>query len=212
MSERIFKLTLPIVMSHAFSNTEQVLLSQLRASDKTAFTTLYQLHSRRIYLNLLRLVKIEMVAEEMLQDIFVLIWEKRETIIIEQCFNAYLTRIAENKVFDFFRKAKRDRTLAEYIKNISSAAYSHIEEKIFINETSSVFQKALNALPPQRKQVFCLCKIEGKSYNEVSGLLGISPSTVNDHIVKATSAVKKVMLANKETVSIWLYVCLFLNK
>lgn len=198
-------------MSQPFLKNEQELLSQLGASDKNAFTKLYELHSRRIYLNLLRLVKIEMVAEELLQDIFVLIWEKRETIIIEQSFNAYLTRIAENKVFDFFRKAKRDRTLAEYIKNISSAAYCHIEEKIFINETSSVFQKALNALPPQRKQVFCLCKIEGKSYNEVSGLLGISPSTINDHIVKATRTVKKVMLANKETVSLWLYIYFSIN-
>jgi RNA polymerase sigma-70 factor (family 1) len=198
-------------MSHAFLYNEQELLNQLRTSDKTAFTQLYKLHSKRIYLNLLKLVKIETIAEEMLQDIFVLIWEKRETIIIEHNFNAYLIRIAENKVFDFFRKAKRDRTLAEYIKNISSATYCHIEEKIFINETSSVFQQALNTLPPQRKQVFCLCKIEGKSYNEVSGLLGISPSTINDHIVKATRTVKKVMLANKETVTLWLYICFFMN-
>ncbi len=190
-------------MSHAFLNNEQELLSQLRSGDKQAFTKLYELHSSTIYLNLLRLVKIETIAEEMLQDIFVLIWEKRESIIIEYNFKAYLTRIAENKVFDFFRKAKRDRNLAEYIKNISSSTYTHIEEKIIINETSSVLQQALNALPPQRKQVFYLCKIEGKSYNEVSGLLGISPSTINDHIVKATHTVKKLMLANKETVSVW---------
>ena len=191
-------------MSYAFSNNEQELLSQLRASDKKAFTTLYQLHSKHIYLNLLRLVKIETVAEEILQDIFVLIWEKRETIIIEQSFSAYLVRIAENKVFDFFRKLKRDRSIFNKIKAISSGAYTHIEERIFIDERSAAFQVALNKLPPQRKQVFYLCKIEGKSYSEVSGLLGISPSTINDHIVKATRTVKEIMITNKEAVTIWL--------
>ncbi|MFT3702576.1 MAG: sigma-70 family RNA polymerase sigma factor [Agriterribacter sp.] len=179
-------------------------MSQLRASDKKAFTTLYQLHSKHIYLNLLRLVKIETIAEEILQDIFVLIWEKRETIFIEQSFNAYLIRIAENKVFDFFRKVKRDRNIFDKIKEISSATYTHIEESIFIDERSAAFQVALNKLPPQRKQVFCLCKIEGKSYNEVSNILGISTSTINDHIVKATRTVKEVMMTNKELVTVWL--------
>jgi len=191
---------------------EKILLEKLRESDCNAFTQLYKLYSKRIYLNLLKLLKVESVAEEILQEVFVLIWEKRDSIVIEQSFSAYLSKIAQNKALDFFRKLQRDRKAFEHLKTIASSDYSHIEEKIFTNETSSIFQQAINTLPPQRKQVFCLCKIEGKSYSEVSGLLGISTSTVNDHIVKATHAVKKVMLSNTEGISMALFICLFTIK
>ncbi|MGN6438782.1 MAG: RNA polymerase sigma factor [Agriterribacter sp.] len=181
---------------------EQELLCLLRTGDKTAFTQLYHLYSKKLFLNIYRLVKIQEVAEEILQEIFVLIWEKRETIVVHQSFKGYLFRIAENKVTDFFRKLHRDRVLFERVKEVSSSVYTHIEEKLFSNESASVFRKAIDALPPQRRQVFCLCKMEGRSYSEVSRLLGISTSTINDHIVKATRSVRECLLANKETATL----------
>ncbi|HEX5025064.1 MAG TPA: sigma-70 family RNA polymerase sigma factor [Agriterribacter sp.] len=192
-------------MPSAFLYNEEALLIQLKSGDKKAFTTLYEIHGRSVYLNLLRLIKVEALAEEMLQDIFVLIWEKRETIVIRQSFTSYLTAIAQNKITDFFRTLKRDRKLRNSIKAISSSEYTHIEEVILRRELQTIFQKAINALPPQRRQVFCLCKVEGKSYHEVSGLLGISTSTINDHIVKATRKIKDVILQNQESASLWLW-------
>lgn len=189
-------------MPTACTYDEQELLSLLRTGDKTAFTKIYELYSKKLFLNINGLVKIQEVAEEILQEIFILIWEKRETILINQSFKAYLFRIAENKVTDFFRKLKRDKILFEHVKEISSSVYTHIEETLLSNESSSVFRKAIESLPPQRRQVFCLCKIEGRSYNEVSSLLGISTSTINDHIVKATRTVRECLLANKETVTL----------
>lgn len=186
-------------MPIAYIYDEQELLTLLKTGDKTAFTHIYNRYSKKLFLNIYGLVKIQEVAEEMLQEIFVLIWEKREIITIHQSFNAYLFRIAENKVTDFFRKLKRDKILFERVKEISSSVYTHIEETILSNESSSVFRKAIESLPPQRRQVFYLCKMEGRSYNEVSSLLGISTSTINDHIVKATRAVRECLLANKET-------------
>ena len=193
-------------MPTACTYDEQELLSLLRIGDKTAFTKIYDLYSKKLFLNIYHLVKIQEVAEEILQEIFVLIWEKRESIFINQSFKAYLFRIAENKVTDFFRKLKRDKILFERVKEASSAVYTHVEESILGNESSSVFRKAIESLPPQRRQIFCMCKMEGRSYNEVSHLLGISTSTINDHIVKATRTVRECLLANKETATLG---CLF---
>jgi RNA polymerase sigma-70 factor (ECF subfamily) len=177
-------------------NNEQELLSQLKVGNKEAFTHLYKLHSQLLYLNLLKLIKIEPAAEEILQDIFLIVWEKRETITINHSIKSYLFRIAENKVHDFFRKLKRDRKLHDYIREASSGEYATLEDKILNTDETLLLNKAIESLSPQRRQVFNLCKIQQKSYREVGLLLGISTSTINDHIVKATRALRDFILKN----------------
>ncbi len=105
-------------------------------------------------------------------------------------------RIAENKVHDFFRKLKRDRKLYDYISEVSCGEYADIEDNILYCKETALLNKAIENLAPQRKQVFNLCKMEGKSYREVSQLLHISTSTINDHIVKATRAIRNFILSN----------------
>jgi RNA polymerase sigma-70 factor (family 1) len=180
------------------AHNEKELLILLKEGQQDAFTQLYHLYSERIYLNVLKLVKQEQVAQEILQDIFIILWEKRDTIDIQASFRSYLFRIGENKVIDFYRKARRDHSLYAYIKAAATEHYTHIEEALLNRENAELLQKAVNSLPAQRKQVFELCKFHGKSYQEVSAALGISPSTVNDHIVKATRAIRQYIHANRE--------------
>ena len=73
---------------------------------------------------------------------------------------------------------------------LSTVNYMALEEFVANDEKSVLLQNAINKLPPQRQQVFRLCKLEGKSYKEVSELLGISLSTISDHIVKATKSIR----------------------
>ena len=61
------------------------------------------------------------------------------------------------------------------------------------DEKSVLLENAISKLPPQRQQVFRLCKLEGKSYRDVSELLGISLSTISDHIVKATKSIRNYL-------------------
>jgi RNA polymerase sigma-70 factor (family 1) len=184
----------PLPIAH----NEKELLTLLKEGQQEAFTQLYHLYSERIYLNVLKLVKQEQVAQEILQDIFIILWEKRDTIDIQTSFRSYLFRIGENKVIDFYRKARRDQSLYAYIKAAATEHYTHIEEALLNRENAELLQKAVNSLPAQRKQVFELCKLQGTSYQEVSSALGISPSTINDHIVKATRAIRQHIYANGE--------------
>ena len=179
--------------------TEKELLDRLQQDDESAFTALYHLYSQRLYANLLKLVKSTAIAEELLQDIFVLIWEKRHTIEINSSFRAWLFRIGENKVYDFFRKLKRDEQLHTYVRAMASLEYTHIEESILSRENNLLLHAAIGKLPPQRRQVFQLCKLQGKSYQEVSALLGISTSTINDHIVKATRSIRQFIDDHRTT-------------
>ena len=183
-------------------HTEKELLQRLQADDQLAFTQLYHLYSARLYGNLLKWVKSPEVAEELLQDIFILVWEKRHTIDIHTGFRPYLFRIGENKVYDFFRKLRRDKTLYAYIRASAAAQYTHIEEALLSRENASLLQAAIETLPPQRRQVFELCKLQGKSYQEVGAQLGISASTINDHIVKATRTVRQYIYTHRDSAGI----------
>lgn len=170
---------------------EKDLLARLSQGDRRAFDLLYKLHSVRIYKNILRLVKQEELAEEILQDVFMKLWEKRETLTINISFKSYLFRIAQNLVMDNFRRLAFDRKLFDHLISVSTELHSSTDELIDLKGTQSLIDEAVESLSPQRKKVYLLCKIEGKSYDEVSGMLGISTSTISDHIVKATKAVRE---------------------
>jgi RNA polymerase sigma-70 factor (family 1) len=180
------------------SHNDQHLLSLVKQGDKDAFSQLYRLYSERLYRNLLKLIKSEELAEEILQDVFVQLWEKRETIDIQYSFRSYLFRIGENRVYDFYRKVKRDQKLFAYLKAAAAEHYTHIEEALLRQENTRLLQEAINILPPQRRLIFDYCKMQGKSYAEVSELLGISTSTINDHIVKATRTIRQFIYAHQD--------------
>lgn len=170
---------------------EKGLLLQLKQGSEHAFEKIYTLYSARLYGNLLKLVKLEEEAKEILQDVFLKIWKEREHIDTEKSFRSYLFKIAENKVYDFFRKAARDKKKEVALMAIASPGYELAEEFLLTDQNAAILREAIESLPPQRQQVFRLCKLEGKSYKEVSELLGISTSTVSDHIVKATKSVRE---------------------
>lgn len=174
-----------------YSDQELTLL--LKDGDEPAFVELYNRYKLRILGNLIKLLRSEDLALELSQDLFLKIWDTRKQLDPEKSFRSYIFRISENMVMDFFRRAARDKKLQAQMMVAQSELYSHIEENIIQAQESKRFEQAIALLPPQRKQVFTLCKLEGKSYQEVSELLGISTSTVSDHLLKATRFLKAKM-------------------
>jgi RNA polymerase sigma-70 factor (family 1) len=182
-------------LESVYVNQEQILLSQLGGGEQRAFEQIYQLYSERIYGRLIRLLKDEDIADSILQDVFLRIWERRAQIDPAQPFKAYLYKIAENFVYDYFRKVARDKKLQVKLRAAAADYYDQIEENIFKKEYEALIGEAILKLPPQRQKVFLLCKIEGKSYEEAASLLGISISTVSNQLVKATKSVKEYVLS-----------------
>ena len=171
--------------------SERDLVLALQRGDEGAFETIYGLYSQRLFGRLLKLVKTEAQAQEILQDVFIKLWQHRHSLDPEKSFRSFLFKIAENKVYDFFRKAARDKLMEANLISLATTNYINIEEYTRAEENLILLYKAIESLPPQRQQVFRLCKLEGRSYKEVSELLSISLSTISDHIVKATKAIKE---------------------
>ena len=164
---------------------EEHLLLQLKGGDSQAFRSIYDRYKDRLGHSLLRLMKSEELAEEVLQDIFLKIWEHRTSIDPSRPFKSYLFRIAENRVYDLFRRATKEAEILKEIIAANSELYTHVEEGLIEKENTAFLERLLSQLPNQRKRVFTACKLEEKSYQEVADELGISVNTVNDHVQKA---------------------------
>lgn len=181
---------------------EKDLLKKLREGDYMAFEVIYQKYNRPIAANLFRLLKSREIVEETLQDLFLKIWEQRDQIHIHQSLQAFLYRTASNLAHDYFRKAARDKKLAEHLWDNLMEAYDPFNG-VCHEELDKALYKLIDDLPAQRKKVFVLCKLEGKSYIEVSKMLDISVAAVNDHITKANKFLKANYTKVSPLLALW---------
>ncbi|SDF86936.1 RNA polymerase sigma-70 factor, ECF subfamily [Dyadobacter soli] len=177
---------------------EKVLLERLVEGDAPAFTALYEKYSLKLYGNILRLVKSEDTAKEILQELFLKIWELRGQIDPEKSFKSFLYKIAGNLVYDHFRKVSRDKKLSDSLLYMLEEQYSHLEEAVIYNESLELLNSAIGQLPEMRRRVYMMGKIEGKTYEEISAQLGISHSTISDHIVKANRFIKTYLTSRTD--------------
>src|SRR4030095_16025449 len=136
---------------------EKELLMALHESNQLAFEKIYLIYSPRLYGKLIKLVKSEAHAQEILQEVFLKVWEYRKSIDPEKSFRSFLFKIAENKAYDFFRKAARDKNIESELISAYTNNYTDIEELKGGDENLGLLEKAIESLPPQRQQIFRLC-------------------------------------------------------
>lgn len=192
--------------------SDNALAGMLREGNEPAFVQLYKRHSERLYLNMLKMVKDEQVAEELVQELFTKVWLKKDELNIESNFLAYLYRIAQNLVHDFFRKLNRDKKLYEHVTSIAVSHYEHIEQALHDREMEGLLVKALDQLSPQQRNVYQYCKIEGDTYKQAAEKLGISVHTVKEYLIKANKEVKNFLLSDPDIVFSLLFYLILKDK
>lgn len=183
------------------------LLEQLRQGDERAFNTLYKVYFKPLYRKVFSVIKDEMIADELIQDLFLKVWQKRKEINPKHSFQAYLYTIANNLIFDYFRKIAKDKRLYARLLVNATDFYMHSDELLESKESRQLLMKAIDQLSPQRKLVFTRCKLEGKSYEEASMELGISVATVNSHMTHSLKTVREYMLKNYDAAMIGVLFC-----
>lgn len=185
------------------------LIELLRDGDQQAFTALYELYSVQLYRKILRITREEVLAREILQEVFLKIWIHRSRLDPEKSFISYLHTTGSNLVFDHFRKVARDQKLADYLTRTSTGEYTHTEEELISKDQLELIRYYIDKLPIQRKRVYMLCKLEGKTYEEVSRELNISTATIHDHIVKANLLLRRYLSRYPELALYSLAICAF---
>jgi len=138
------------------------------------------------------------VAEEIVSDTFLKIWETRESLQINTSVKAYLFQAVCNNSLNYLRKLKKEQTLDEYFletssENIGFASISEEveEQSLTMDGISEKIEDAVNLLPEQQQKVFRLKRFEGKKNKEVAEIMGLSIKTVEMHLSKATLNLRK---------------------
>ncbi len=165
-----------------------VILQRVIQGDKAAFTVLYDHYKKPGVRFCYSLVKDEDEAENMLQEVFIKIWERREQINPELNFTSYLFTCLRNVSFDFLKKLEREQVLRqryfEKMEEIGNEESWEYELRMVQLET------AINALSTKRKQILKMSLEESKSYQEIASTLKISKNTVKNQLVKARQFLK----------------------
>ncbi|WP_126244063.1 RNA polymerase sigma-70 factor [Chitinophaga rhizosphaerae] len=164
----------------------------IRLGNKDAFRMVYQLYHQKLYYFTLRHVQSAYVAEETVQLTFIRMWERRESLSPEVSISQQLFRIAKSIMIDLLRK--------EYVRDRHMGVYSEGQERespAFDLEGKEELERVyfyLEHLSPVRRHVFRMSRLEGWTYQQIAEALSISPRTVENHVLRAVSQLRKALL------------------
>jgi len=166
------------------------LIRKLRSGDEEAFSELYHRFAERIFYFSLRYVRTKEDAEGITQDVFLKIWENRQTLNPDLSLNAYIFTIAKNTLFNKNRKKIHEQAYLDYLKRHLDTSYDKTENDILLNEVKNCIDQAMDQLPQKRRKIFHLSRFECLSYLEISLRLNISEKTVEAQIRLALKTVR----------------------
>lgn len=191
---------------HTIKN-ESRLVQNLSKGNLLAFNTLYNEYSNRLYRFALGYLKSEAEAEELVQEVFTKIWEKRADLKKELSFKSFLFTIAFNIIRKHFRT---QAYLSEYFKTgIISEPDMQTSQKITYDSLYQYITELVNQLPERRKEIFIKSRFEGLSINEIAEKLKISHKTVENQLTDALKFIRTNL--NRENIPVILFFFLFIS-
>lgn len=174
---------------------EKGYIEAVSRSDEQAFESLFLHYFPRIKGFISGILQNEEEAEDISQDIFVSMWQNRERLTNIENLNAYLFRIAKNTVF---RHIERSLLFKDYQLQTEHAAFvsgenDSIEEELYAKELEFLISVAVEKMPPQRKQIYRMSRVDGLSNDEIATRLSISKRTVENHLTLALAYIRKII-------------------
>ncbi|MDR2282339.1 MAG: sigma-70 family RNA polymerase sigma factor [Sphingobacterium sp.] len=165
---------------------------QLNQGSEIIFSTIYNRYHQRVYGNILRLVHVAEYAEEILQDVFLSLWQNRHRIDKDRPVVSWLFVVSFNKSMDFLKKKVRDHIdfIADY-DSLYVAVDDVSEQDAILEEQLRILEEAIDHLSPRKKEVFRLYRTEGHSKEHVAQMLDLSISSVSEYLKQANKSIKQ---------------------
>lgn len=171
-----------------------LLVKALQRGDIFAFNELFHKYSQKIYNFSIKHIKREEDVKDLIQEIFITIWNKRKDIDEKKSFNGYLFAITLNAIRKYFRKKSTNNKLVhKWLEEIEP--YSNITaQTIEYNELAKMADELIEKLPPRRRMIFLLSRKDGLTNEEIAGILEIKKKTVENHLNLALSYLRKKLI------------------
>lgn len=164
------------------SDEEHFIFTRMVEGDKEAFRFFFD----KYYVDLCNLVNIyirdNIMAEEIVQDIYIYFWEKKEKIQIESSVKSYLLRASKNKSLNYIRNEKARQKIHEKIREASESCYEITTNALDAQQLSEIIENAVKILPPKCQEVYRLAKEKDLTYKEIADELGITVKTVENQM------------------------------
>lgn len=177
---------------------EKDVLERLQKGDELAFIEIYDHFKKPLYAFILKFVKVPAHADDLLQDLFLKIWEVHSRINTSLSFQAYLYRICRNLIYRSLKKtAHNTMLLSEQMQHFIPDASANADVKLLWKQYEENIKSAIDELPPRRKEIFILCRQGKHTYDDVAKQLGISRNTVKEHMVLAMKSISSYLKLKK---------------
>lgn len=169
---------------------DSYLVEKLKSGDDSAFKALYDRYSEKIYYISRRMYLSHEDAEGVVQDVFMIIWRKRNELKPDLSFNAYLITIVKSKVIKMAQKNVRWVGYQNYAISHLNSSINDTEDKLIFSDLSEISNRMIDELPVKQQKVFRLKYMENLTPDEISEKLNLSKRTVENQIYRATKTIR----------------------
>jgi len=170
----------------------QLLIRQLNEGNEKAFDRIYKIFSPRVFSFAFSFLRDRSEAEEIVQEVFLKIWDKRQHLSPSGSFESFLFTISKNTILNNIRETKYHRVFLEY-KRFNPDPDPVLDHELNCRELETIYQEAIDKLSPRKKEIFILNQKHALTYNEIAQKLGISIKTVRNQMDAASAEIRHLI-------------------
>lgn len=186
--------------------TDTELVNLLIRDNETAFSELYVRYKDKLHYFCLSLLKSEEETNDIVQEIFIRLWESRIFINPDLSFSSFLYTIARNRILNYFRDMDIDAKAKSILAQNKPVEEDVIESNLIYTEYQNILKEAIEQLSSQRKKIFNMSRMDNLTHKEIAEQLGISVNTVQEHISESLRFIKTYFGKHSDiSISILLY-------
>lgn len=167
------------------------MLRRIAEGDMAAYKDIYNLYRHKLYSYLLHLTRSHEMTEDVVQDVFLKIWEDRKKLAQVDHFNAYFQVMIKNRSFNLLKRMAMEAGILEDIKMIDQAGVAKEGDQIVYNELQRKLSRLVSELPEQQRIVYHMSREQGMKPDEIASQLNISVNTVKTHLSRGLNYLRK---------------------
>jgi len=176
-------------------NSDRVLLEKIKNGDIVCFELLYGKYSGKLYNYILRLSKGDFyLAEEIVQNVFIKIWEIRQHISTEGSFNSFVYTVGRNMFLNIVKSRIQEHLYHDYVVDHEDLLENSVEKEIEYKMLEEQINRLIELLPPARRNIYILSRVKNLPNKEIAVLLDISENTVESQLNKAAHFMRKNLI------------------
>jgi len=182
----------PIVTIATLPNEKEILL-RIAKGDTVAFGIVFNHYYDHLYTVALIYTKVHELAEDIVQQVFLRMWEKRTRLTGICDFESYLFISTRNEIVNCLRKQVVRRKYIDRVKEMFEEESGTPEQDLIARQRTHAVRKAIQQLPPKQQQVWRLSREKGLSYEDIAAQLGIAIPTVKGHVSGALRSIRRFL-------------------